>query len=331
MRSPQDRPQMSWIYDHLIRIGSRENEMTTNNEQRRGELFISTTTTMPTPSRNRIRFPSSPVIKRHIFEHNDTVGRIPRTPSPVYSDSDESSSEGGPSTPPSNAFAHLSMTPRRSTKPTSSLSAIHPFLEIDSYSRAAPLCWDVRLPTSTATIRPTPDRHKPKRSPLPNHPLEATDLFLPATYPPTTRMVVAIPQLYFLKPMVIKSTPECDDRYVSVLDLLSALHDSLQTRVWPDEWAMPPRKTWDAFASTFDTHYKLTLKGRLDKKLESSKGENEWESEWEVLQYLSRVDCLGGATEFSGLSLVRESGSEVWKLTLARPSISSFFSYSPCS
>jgi len=283
---------------------------------------------MPSTDRKRVRFPSSPVTKRHTY---DALERIPRTPSPAYSDSGESDSEAGPSTPPSYGFANLSMTPRTKSIPIPSANATHPLLESDAYMRsAAPLCWDVRLPPSTATVRSKPDKYKPKRSPLPNKPLDPAELSLPASYPPSTYMEVALPQLPW-KPITISSKSE-RDALVTVSDLLSTVHGSLQVLVRKEEYTKLPKEYQSNISRAFYLRCERVGQSRVEKRLgrkfdrfnREDVEESERESKAEEKSGLRRVDCLLGVTEFFGLAPAAQSDStgrsSSWVLTLAPPS-----------
>ncbi|KLO08491.1 hypothetical protein SCHPADRAFT_908568 [Schizopora paradoxa] len=277
--------------------------------------------------RKRVHFPSTPVTKVNTYNAQD---RIPRTPSPVYSSSDESASEAGPSTPPTASLAQLYMTPRAKPAPLPTPSTTHPFLETDAYMRAAPLCWDVRLPPSTATVRPTPDKYKPKRSPLPNQRLEAAELALPATYPPTTRMDVAIPQLPW-KPMTITSKSK-RDTLVSFSDLLSDVHSSLQTVVRKEEFDSIPKDAQQNIARAFYKRCERFGQSRVEERLgrkfdrfsREDVGEAEAVTKAEEQKGVKRVDFLLASTEFFGLALAPDvqndsDGRPLWVLSFAPP------------
>jgi len=211
------------------------------------------------------------------------------------------------------------------TDPETALPVTHPFLGIDSYTRTVFLCWDVRLPPSTATVKPTPNKYRGMgRSLLPNVLLDQSELSLPATHPPTTHMKVAIPQLNWQSINITSGSGL--DGFVSFSDLLTAVHDSLQTRVRAGEWATFPRELQAVIADAFHLHCKLIGQYRAEERLGKQfdplnfEEESEWESRREKVNGLRRVDCLGILTEFFGLTLDQESGSKVWKLALARPS-----------
>ncbi|KAJ7662614.1 hypothetical protein DFH06DRAFT_987323 [Mycena polygramma] len=223
---------------------------------------------------------------RHVrFSSTDTIHSIPslsRSPSPS-----SSNSSAGPSTPPPLYYASpgpalFSQKPH-SKKSRSSSTTKRQAHHLLALAAAPILRYDVSLSPSTVST------HHPN--------LPSAAFSEPAVYPPQPSLSLVTPHL----PWAIV-VPASNGRFVTVADLLSAVHRTLRA---------------NATGAEFEALRTEKLKRRVGdayvRRCERLRGHGGYEHEKKA--GLKRVDFLMGYTAFQGIAPT--SGGRDWQLVIA--------------
>ena len=196
----------------------------------------------------------------------------PRTPSPTLSESTASSL----ATPPTPQSLFLTM-PLPASKPQ-----IHPAI---TYTGIPPyLCFDLAFPPSYLLVPDSPSIGS-DRSSASSHSFENVNLSLlseQATYPASPSITLITEALPWSITVTAKSA------FVTVYDVLQALHSSLRLQVTKTEWASLSRASQDVIAASF--HKRAGgFANRLKREKQLGKG-------------VRRLDFLVGRTRLFGIS-----------------------------
>jgi len=196
----------------------------------------------------------------------------PRTPSPTFSDSSASSLTTPPT--PQSLF---STVPLPAPKPQ-----IHPAI---TYTGLPPhLCFDLAFPPSYLLVPDSPALGS-DRSSTSTCSLESVDTTLlseQATYPASHTITLVTEALPWSVTVTAKST------FVTVYDVLEALHSSLRLQVATAEWTSLSRASQDVIAASF--HKRVGgFSDRIKRGKQLGKG-------------VRRLDFLVGHTRLYGIS-----------------------------
>ncbi|KAJ7229893.1 hypothetical protein GGX14DRAFT_409587 [Mycena pura] len=188
-----------------------------------------------------------------------------------------------PSYPPSPYNHHGNVAyapPRRAYTVSASPARANPLL---AHSDAPLLNYDISFPPSTITTT------------FPG--LTTSALKEPAVYPAQRAIALTTPHLPWSVPVVA-----ANGAYVTVSDVLGALHAALRARVTPAEFsALGSRKLMRRATDAYTRRY-MRLKGHRGYAEEKAGG-------------VHRVDFLMGCTKFKGLSAT--GTPDVWRLHVA--------------
>ena len=196
----------------------------------------------------------------------------PRTPSPTLSDSTASSLTAPPT--PQSLFSTM---PLPASKPQ-----IHPAI---TYTGLPPyLCFDLAFPPSYLLVPDSPTLGSDHSS-ASSRSFESVNLSLlseQATYPASPSITLLTEALPWSITATTKST------FVTVYDVLQALHSSLRLQVTKKEWASLSRASQDVIAASF--HKRVDgFTDRLKREKQLGKG-------------VRRLDFLVGRTRLYGIS-----------------------------
>ena len=195
----------------------------------------------------------------------------PRTPSPTFSESTASSLTAPPT--PKSLFSKM---PLLASKPQ-----IHPAI---TYTGAPPyLCFDLAYPPSYLLIPDSPaGSDRSSASSRSSDSVNLTLLSEQATYPAAPSITLLTEALPWAITVTAKST------FVTVYDVLQALHSSLRHQVTKAEWASLSRASQDVIAASF--HKRVgEFSDRLKREKQLGKG-------------VRRLDFLVGRTRLYGIS-----------------------------
>ena len=196
----------------------------------------------------------------------------PRTPSPTFSDSTASSL----TTPPTPQSLFITM-PLPASKPQ-----IHPAI---TYTSTTPfLRFDLAFPPSYLLVpdSPTLGSDYSSASSSSYGSVNPSLLSEQATYPASPSITLLTEALPWSITVTAKST------FVTVYDVLQALHSSLRLQVTKVEWASLSRASQDVIAASF--HKRVDgFSDRLKREKQLGKG-------------VRRLDFLVGRTRFYGIS-----------------------------
>jgi len=195
----------------------------------------------------------------------------PRTPSPTLSDSTASSLTAPPT--PQSLFSTMPL-------PASKLQ-IHPAI---TYTGIPPyLCFDLAFPPSYLLVPDSPSLGS-DRSSASSRSFENVNLSLlseQATYPASPSITLLTEALPWSITVTAKSS------FVTVYDVLQALHSSLRLQVTKVEWASLSRASQDVIAASF--HKRVDgFTDRLKREKQLGKG-------------VRRLDFLVGRTRLYGI------------------------------
>ena len=195
-----------------------------------------------------------------------------RTPSPTFSDSTSSSFTTPPT--PQSLFSTMPL-------PASDYQ-IHPAI---TYTGASPyLCFDLAFPPSYLLVPDSPALGS-DRSSASSRSFESANPTLlseQATYPASSSITLLTEALPWSITVTAKST------FVTVYDVLQALHSSLRLQVTKVEWASLPLASKDVIAASF--HKRADgFSDRLKREKQLGKG-------------VRRLDFLVGRTRLYGIS-----------------------------
>lgn len=196
----------------------------------------------------------------------------PRTPSPTLSESTASSLTAPPT--PQSLFSTMPL-------PASKLQ-IHPAI---TYTGMPPyLCFDLAFPPSYLLVPDSPTLGSDYSS-ASSRSFESINLSLlseQATYPASPSITLLTEALPWSITATTKST------FVTVYDVLQALHSSLRLQVTRKEWASLSRASQDVIATSF--HKRVDgFTDRLKREKQLGKG-------------VRRLDFLVGRTRLYGIS-----------------------------
>lgn len=195
-----------------------------------------------------------------------------RTPSPTTSESTASSL-----TPPPTPQSLFKTTPLPALMPY-----IHPAI---TYTGTPPcLGFDLAFPPSHL-ITPDSPSISSDRSSVSSHSVQSIDLALfsePAIYPPTPSIILQTEALPWSITVTAGST------FVTLYDILQALHSSLRLQVTKTEWASFSRGSQDVIFTSFLERVD-GFSGRIKREKQLGKG-------------VRRLDFLVGRTKFFGIS-----------------------------
>ena len=196
----------------------------------------------------------------------------PRTPSPTISESTASSLSPPPT--PQSLFKTIPLP--------ALIPYIHPAI---TYTGTPPcLGFDLAFPPSHLLTPDSPSIGS-DRSPVSPHSIQSVDLALlcePAIYPPTPSIILQTEALPWSITVTAGST------FVTLYDILQALHSSLRLQVTKTEWASFSRGSQDAIFTSFLERVDR-ISGRIKREKQLGKG-------------VRRLDFLVGRTKFFGIS-----------------------------
>lgn len=220
---------------------------------------------------------------KHVrFAEENAFFSPPSTPSPSFTDSSLPSSRG-PNTPPQGPYPYLPYAGGPVT--------IHALLAF--YPSVAPVIYNLAYPV-THSLRPnvlaSPSCSTTSR-------FERT-LNEPATTPPLPRLTLIHPRLPWSTYIYPPNPASC--LYVTVRDVLEALHGFLQIPVKTAEYERLPSKA-DKEAVAIAFH---------------ARGDRSQNPEWTKSRGVNRLDFLRGQNVFMGLSCTKY-GPDMWMLNVA--------------
>ena len=200
----------------------------------------------------------------------------PRTPSPTISESTASSL-----TPPPTPQSLFTTTPL-----PASMSRIHPAI---TYTGAPPyLCFDLAFPPSYLLVPDSPSLSS-DRSSTSSCSIDSVNLMLlsePAIYPATPSIILLTDALPWSITVTTKST------FVTLYDVLQALHSSLRLQVTKVEWASLSRASQAVISASF--HKRVDgFPDRIKREKQLGKG-------------VRRLDFLVGRTRLFGINAFGE-------------------------
>ena len=200
----------------------------------------------------------------------------PRTPSPTFSDSSASSLTTPPT--PQSLFSTI---PLPALKPQ-----IHPAI---TYTGPLPhLCFDLAFPPSYLLVPDSPALGSDLSS-ISSYSFESVDTMLlseQATYPASHTITLITEALPWSITVTAKST------FVTVYDVLQALHSSLRLQVATTEWTSLSRASQEVIAASF--HKRVDgFSDRIKRGKQLGKG-------------VRRLDFLVGHTRLYGISPFEE-------------------------
>ncbi|KAJ6516943.1 hypothetical protein C8R47DRAFT_1268746 [Mycena vitilis] len=201
-------------------------------------------------------------------------------PSSLPASSSSSNSSAGPSTPPPPLYKSSSSDSKKSRSSCTTKRQAHHLVALG----AAPILrYDVSLSPSTVST------HHPN--------LPSAAFSEPAVYPPQSSLSLVTPHL----PWAIL-VPASNGRFVTVADLLSALHRTLRANA-----------TGTEFEALRSDKLKRRVGDAYVRRCERLRGHRGYEHEKKA--GLKRVDFLMGYTAFQGIA--PSSGGRDWQLVIA--------------
>ena len=201
----------------------------------------------------------------------------PRTPSPTFSESTASSLTPPPT--PQSLFATAPLP--------APMSRIHPAV---TYRGTPPyLCFDLAFPPSYLLAPDSPSLSSDCRTPSSSSSFESVNFLLlyePAIHPASSTITLLTEALPWSVTVTAKST------YVTLFDVLQALHSSLRRQVTKVEWASLSRASQAVIATSF--HKRVDgFSDPVKRGKQLGKG-------------VRRLDFLVGRTRFFGISAFGE-------------------------
>jgi len=195
-----------------------------------------------------------------------------RTPSPTFSDSTSSSLTTPPT--PQSLFSTMPLpAPKAQIHPAITYTGLPPYL-----------CFDLAFPPSYLLVPDSP-AFGSDRSSASSRSFESVNMTLlseQATYPASPSITLLTEALPWSITVTTKST------FVTVYDVLQALHSSLRLQVTPVEWASLSRAAQDVIATSF--HKRIgAFSDRTKRDKQLAKG-------------VRRLDFLAGRTRLYGIS-----------------------------
>ncbi|KAJ7084532.1 hypothetical protein B0H15DRAFT_910811 [Mycena belliarum] len=219
----------------------------------------------------------------------------PLPPLPPFSSSSHSSTSS-PTTSPIQQ--HAPRRPRSSTHSAPARARAHKLL---AHTAAPILVYDLAQHPSTMTLSLT--------TPRPG--LGRVALLEPAVSPPQPAITIVSPHLPWA--LTVAASSSSAHGYVTVADLLGALHRALRAGITPTEFhALGTRALMRRVAGAYEARCR---RGRGSGSRNGSGYGSGYEAEEERRGGVRRVDFLMGCTAFRGLSRTARAG--VWHLHVA--------------